>query len=626
MNYVNGTWLKKTKIPEDHASYGVGQIIDEKINIKIKEIIESCAKGNFTIGSDEQIVGDFYASFVDINHRNKQGISLLVNDLNRIKAIKDYDELTIYFAYANKFKINTPLQLNIWPDLKDAKRWTVYIDQNGLGLPDKEYYFANDEHTQQLRQKYERQIHDVFKLLEIEDPSKAAKTVFSIEKRLAEKHMSKEEALHYSKLYNVLSTKKLQELMPTFNWKNYLLEAGLKDRDSLVVEMLDYTKSLNGIINSISIEDWKTYLTWGLVSAMYRNLSQDVYDIYFNFRKDLYGVESPKPLWEQGVDLVNNDLGQLVVKLYGKKHVSEKTIEKVEEMILNIKQVFRDKIQDADWMAEKTKIEAIKKLDKLSFGVVYQKKWKDYSQLEIKKNDCYGNKKRLSQFEYDHALDNLDKPIDKYENEIRINSGYYESSLNMFMLGAGYIVPPFYDENTDDAVNYGALGSVIGHEIGHAFDRIGSDFDSEGNARDWWTDQDKNGFDSLSKKMIDQYSKYEVLDSLFINGEYTLNENMADLTSVVVPLHVYKNTIEGSESEVIGGFTPIQRFFTGYAQCWMIKRREESLRRQIATDPHSPPKYRVNGIVRNIPEFYDAFNVEKGDSLYLDPVDRVKIW
>jgi putative endopeptidase len=360
---------------------------------------------------------------------------------------------------------------------------------------------------------------------------------------------------------------------------------------------------------------------------MSSNLSEDIYELYFNFRKELFGITSQSPLWERGLNNVNDDLGQLVIKLYGKKHVSDKTIEEVYEMIENIKQAFRESIMESTWMQEETRQEMLKKLNNLSANVVYQKKWKDYSNLRIKRDDFFGNKIRYYLNEYQYALDNLDNPINKDETEIRINSASYDPSLNMFIIGAGYITSPYFNSNNDNAANYGALGNVIAHEIGHAFDKLGSEFDSSGNARNWWTEKDKSEFEKISQTLVDQFNQYEVLDNLYINGEYTLNENMADLTSIVIPLRAYRKTLKtNDEGPVLDGFTGIQRFFIAYAQTWMYKSREEYLKRQIATDPHAPVKFRVNGIVNNVNEFYKAFNLKVDDSLFLKPSDRVKLW
>ncbi len=627
MNYANGTWLKNTAIPNDRTQYGIGHLVDERINARIKIIIESCASGGFVMGSDEQIVGDYYQSFIDVETRNKKGISPLQSDIDKIDAISNYNELVTYFAYANKIGVETPLQLHIWPDLKDATRYNVYIQQSGLGLPEREYYFNSDNHSVHLRAKYLEFMQSSLQILDIENPSSTAEEIFLIEKRLAENYMKKEETRMYTKLYNVYDVKELIKLMPNFNWVNYLEEAGLKNRDSVVIEMIDYTMSLNSLINEIEITNWQNYLKWSLFRNMSSRLSENINELYFNFKKELFGFESQPPLWERGIRNVNDDLGQLIIKLYGEKHVSDKAIEEVYEMIENIKQAFRESIQESNWMEEETRKEMLKKLNAISAAVVYQKKWKDYSNLGIKRDDYFGNKKKYNLNEYQYALGNLDKQINKDETEIRINSARYDPSLNMFILGAGYITAPYYDTNSDAAANFGALGNTIGHEIGHAFDRLGAEFDSEGNVRNWWTEKDKSAFEKISQTLVNQFNQFEVLENLYINGEHTLNENMADLTGLVIPLRAYKKTLKkGGAGPVIDGFNGIQRFFIAYAQTWMYKAREEYLKRQVSIDPHAPAKYRVNGIVNNVGEFYNAFNLNADDTLFLEPSDRVKLW
>jgi len=627
MNYVNGTWLRETKIPDDYSSYGVGYIVDEKVNDRIKQIVENCASGDYEKGSDEQMVGDLYASYININRRNTLGLSPLQRDLEKIDSVHSHDDLAAYFGFASRRSGRLPIQLNIWPDLKDSNKLNVYLSQHGLGLPEREYYLANDKKSKKLRDKYKQLIASTFEMAGILDPESSAETVLSIEGSLAEKQMKKEEAKLYTKLYNVYRTDQLNKLMPDFNWNNYLAEAGLQNRDSIVVEMVDYTKALNNILISTSIKDWKSYLKWCLMDSAGYSLSEEFESLFFNFyQKELYGYKSKPPLWKRAVNRVDRNLGQLIVKLYGQKHVSPKAIKEVEEMIQFVKLAFAEGIKELEWMGSETKEKATEKLHKLSSLVVYPKKWRDFSKLNIHQDDYYGNTQRLTLFTYDYYLSKLDKPLDKDDTEISLFSGSYDGSFNTFKIGATFLLPPYFDENAENAVNYGGIGSVIGHEMGHAFDNIGSSFDGDGNVVDWWTDSDKNAFNNMSEKLIAQFDQYIVLDSLSVNGKYTVSENMADLTSVVIPLKAYELSRSAKTGPKLDNFSALQRFLISYGQIWMFNPTEERLRNQIATDSHAPEHLRVNGIVRNVLEFYEAFDVKEGDSLYLAPKDRVKIW
>ncbi|MBT8263893.1 MAG: M13 family peptidase [Muriicola sp.] len=626
--YVNGTWVKNTEIPDDKASYGIGYIVYEESEDNVKKIIEESAAGDFAAGSDEQKVGDLYKSYMDLEKRNELGVTPLTSEFDKIDALSSYDDLATYFAYANKYRINVPLGLFVYQDFKDPTIYTVYTWQSGLGLPDREYYLKEDDRSVEIRAKYLEHIEKMFDLSGISDAKAAAATAMNLETKLAEKHMEKEKTRNLVALYNMFPVDTLSNIMPAFNWTAYLKEAGMDKQEKLGVLMLDYSKALDKIITSTDLNTWKTYLKWSVIDAYASRLNEalDVQNWEF-YSKELRGTKEQRPLWRRGVGSVNGTMGEVVGKVYVKKHFPPEAKERMGTLVSNLLKAYEVSIKELDWMSEDTKVEALDKLSKFTPKIGYPDKWKEYD-FEIKGDDLYGNLRRSSLYEYNRELAKLGQPIDKDEwgmNPQTVNA-YYNPTLNEIVFPAAILQPPFFDLNADDAVNYGAIGAVIGHEIGHGFDDTGSTFDGDGAMRNWWTDTDKEEFKKRTGALIEQYNQYEVLPGLNINGEFTLGENIGDLGGLSIALKAYKMSLNGAEAAEMDGFTGEQRVFIGYAQAWRNKARDESIRVQINTDPHSPADYRVNGIVRNIPEFYTAFDVKEGDSLYLAPEQRVKIW
>jgi putative endopeptidase len=626
--YVNGTWVKNTEIPDDKASYGIGYIVYEESEDNVKKIIEESAAGDFAAGSDEQKVGDLYKSYMDLEKRNEIGVTPLTSEFDKIEALSSYDDLATYFAYANKYGINVPIGLFVYQDFKDPTIYTVYTWQSGLGLPDREYYLKEDDRSVEIRAKYLEHIEKMFDLSGVSDAKVAATTVINLETKLAEKHMEKEKTRNLVALYNMFPVDTLSNIMPKFNWTAYLKEAGMDKQEKLGVLMLDYTKALDDIITSTDLNTWKTYLKWSVIDANASRLNEALNQQNWEFySKELRGTKEQRPLWRRGVGTVNGTMGEVVGKVYVKKHFPPEAKERMGTLVNNLLKAYEVSIKELDWMSEDTKVEALDKLSKFTPKIGYPDKWKEYD-FEIKGDDLYGNLRRSSLYEYNRELAKLGQPIDKDEwgmNPQTVNA-YYNPTLNEIVFPAAILQPPFFDLNADDAVNYGAIGAVIGHEIGHGFDDTGSTFDGDGAMRNWWTDSDKEEFKKRTGALIEQYNQYEVLPGLNVNGEFTLGENIGDLGGLSIALKAYKMSLNGAEAAEMDGFTGEQRVFIGYAQAWRNKARDEALRVQINTDPHSPADFRVNGIVRNIPEFYTAFDVKEGDSLYLAPEQRVKIW
>jgi len=627
--YVNGAWMKTAKIPADKSSYGAFDMLYDQSQKDVKAIIEEAAKGNSAEGSDEQKIGDYYASFMDRKGRDAKGIAPIQPELKAIDAIASYDDLAAYFGKANRAGVAIPFSVSVMSDFKDPTKHTLVTWQGGLGLPEREYYLSNDTKMTDIRQKYVAHIEKMFQLTNMPNAAESAAKIMALETALASQQMKKEDTRDIVKLYNVYAVKDLKTLMPDFNWTAMLKNAGVAQEKKLVVTQVDYTKSLNNLIKNTPIDTWKTYLKWGVINGSAGLLTTALDKQNFEFYgKNLYGTESQQEDWKRAVEMVNGGLGEVVGKVYVKKHFSPEAKERMTQMVKNLLKAYAESIKTLDWMSAATKKEALKKVDNFMIKIGYPDKWRDYSALKIAKNDLYGNATRATEFEYNRNLAKLGKPVDRTEwgmNPQTVNA-YYNPSLNEIVFPAAILKPPFFDLNADDAVNYGGIGAVIGHEIGHGFDDQGSAFDGTGTLKNWWTPQDLAAFKKRTSALVEQYNSFKAFPDLNVNGAFTLGENIGDLGGLSIAIKAYKATLNGKEAPVMDGFTGMQRVFLGWGQVWAEKIREEALRSQIANDPHSPALFRVNGTVRNVPEFYEAFNIKPTDSLYLAPEKRVKIW
>jgi putative endopeptidase len=627
--YVNGTWLKKNKIPADKSSYGVFDMLIDKSQKDVKEIIEEAAKQNAAEGSDEQKIGDFFASYMDMKKRNELGIKPLKPWFDKIDKIQSYSDLAAYFGESNKTSLNSPIVFYVSEDLKDPTKYVVSSWQAGLSLPEREYYLNTDKNSLDILNKYSVHMQKMFELAKIPNAAENAKTVLNLEKQIASFHMTKEETRDASKLYNKFEVSKLTSLMPDFDWKRFISAAGYKNLKSVIISQTEFTKNMNGVIKSTSIETWKTYLKWCVIDGMANRLNEAMDKQNFEFYgKVLRGTEKQEELWKRGVNSVNGSLGEIVGKVYVKKHFTPEAKQRMEELVSNLLKAYENSINELDWMSAKTKKEALKKLKKITVKIGYPNKWRDYSKLDVKKDDYLGNVQRSIEFEYERMLNKLGKPVDRTEWGMtpQTVNAYYNPSLNEIVFPAAILQKPFFNMEADDAVNYGAIGGVIGHEIGHGFDDQGATFDGDGVMRNWWTESDLNAFKKRTGALVEQYNGFKVFPDLNVNGEFTLGENIGDLGGLSIAIKAYQLSLNGKEAPKMDGFTGSQRVLIGWAQVWLNKEREESLRAQVASDPHSPSKFRINGVVRNVPEFYEAFNVKKTDSLYLAPEKRVKIW
>lgn len=627
--FMNGTWIKETEIPADRSSYGGSSILRDESQADVKVIVEESATGDFAKGTDEQKVGDLYKSYLDMETRNKLGVTPLASAFEQIDAIANYDDLAVFMAAGNKRGLSMPIDIGQLADWNDSSKYSMIVTQGGLGLPDREYYTKADEKSDELRAAYVEHIKKMFDLVGLPDGAAAAQTVMAFETRLAEQNMTKEDTRNRKQNYQTFARENWRDVMPQFSWDVWLAEVGVVELDSLVLYMVDYLSALDGIIQDTDLDTWKTYLTWNVINSDAGILNEELDQQNFEFYgKTLSGTEEQRPMWRRGVNAVNGSLGEVVGKVYVAKHFPPEAKERMEQLVGNLVLAYEKSIKELDWMSEETKVEALRKLSKFSPKIGYPDEWRDYSALDIEADDLYGNLTRAALAEHQRQIDRHNGPVDRGEwgmTPQTVNADY-DPALNQIVFPAAILQPPFFDLAADDAVNYGAIGAVIGHEVGHGFDDQGSSFDGDGALRNWWTDEDRAEFEKRTAALIAQYNAFAPFDDLHVNGEFTLGENIGDLGGITIGLLAYQMSLNGEEPPVIDGFTGVQRVFLGFSQVWRSKSREEALRRQIATDPHAPAIYRANGSVRNVPQWYAAFNVEEGDALYLPPEDRVKIW
>ena len=628
-SYVNGSWVAQTEIPADKGRYGVFDVLRDESQDAVKEIIEESATGDFEKGTDEQKVGDMYKSFLDWDTRNARGLKPFQPELDRINAIADYDDLAVYFAETVKRNLDAPFGLGQVADFKDPTVYMIYAAQSGLGLPDREYYLKDDEKSVEIRNKYVAHIEKMYELAELADGAAAAQTIMALETRLAEKNMTKEESRNWTANYNKVPLEDLPSIMPNFNWDGYVAEVGLQDIDAIVIFMTDYLKALDGIIVNTDLDTWKAYLTWTALNLTASLLTRELDEQNFEFYgKALSGTEEQQEDWRRAVNTVNGALGEVVGKVYVKKHVPPEAKERMLELVGNLVKAYEKSIKELDWMGDETKAEALDKLSKFTPKIGYPDVWRDYTALEVEADDYYGNIQRAALAEYQRIIDRQGGPVDRTEWGMtpQTVNAYYMPPLNEIVFPAAILQWPFFDMDADDAMNYGAIGAVIGHEIGHGFDDSGSTFDGDGVMRNWWTDEDRAEFEKRTGALVAQYTEFKPFDDLAVNGEFTLGENIGDLGGITIGLLAYQMSLNGEEPPVIDGYTGVQRVFLGYGQVWRGIYRDETLRLQIGTDPHSPAMYRTNGAVRNVSEWYTAFDITEDDSMYLPPEERVKIW
>jgi len=627
--YVNGTWIKNTVIPADKSSYGVGRIVHEKSQEDVKSIIEEAAAANKAVGTDEQKVGDLYAAYLDMTRRDELGIAPLAPEFQKIDAIASQKDLAEYFGYASIYGYGNPISLFVESDMKNPTVYALYTYQGGLGLPDREYYLTDADKFPEIRKAYVEHIAAMLELAGLKNGDKLAKDIMILETAIAGKHIKKEEARDIVKMYNNYSVDSLDGVMTRFEFRQFLSGAGVNNLERIIVSQPTFVLAMNDLVQATKLDTWKTYLKWHVVNARAAQLTSAMDEQNFKFYgTTLTGRTEQQPAWRRGVDVVNGNLGEVVGKVYVSRHFPAEAKERMNKLVGNLIEAYKVSINELDWMGSETKMQALDKLSKFNPKIGYPDKWKDYSAVSIAKDNLVGSLASAELANHNEQVGRIGKPIDKtaWQMTPQTVNAYYDPTKNEIVFPAAILQPPFFDLNADDAVNYGAIGAVIGHEIGHGFDDQGSTFNGDGELKDWWTEKDKEEFKKRTGALVSQYNEFKVFSDLNVNGEFTQGENIGDLGGLSIALKAYKMSLNGKDEPVMDGFNGTQRVFLGWAQAWRHKAREQSLRMQVNTDPHSPALFRVNGVVRNIPEFYEAFGVKPGDSLYLAPEQRVKIW
>ncbi|WP_281560179.1 M13 family metallopeptidase [Thalassomonas sp. RHCl1] len=628
--YINGGWLKSHDIPSNKTTIGSFYDLRDKADDDVKAIIEELADAkSLKNGSDEQKVADLFRSYMDTAERDAQGIKPIQHILDVINNIDDKDQLASFFAKYDALGIANPLGFYISIDAKNSSRYASHIWQSGLGLPDRDYYFNEAERFVKLRSGYLTHIENMYKLAGLTDGQTAAKTIMDLESQLAEHHWTRVESRNSEKRYNKFATADLSSLTDGFNWQAYLAAMGVAGEKDIIINQPDFVKAFGTIFAETSLEDWKSYLTFHTLSSFASYLGQDIVNEDFDFfSKQLNGRQEQRPLWKRGVAVVNNNLGEVIGKVYVGRHFTPQAKSRMSTLVENLRSSYGQSIDELEWMSKETQKAAHVKLAAFTPKIGYPDKWEDYSSLTIKGNDLVGNIIRSRTVSSQKQLEKLSGPIRKWEWGMtpQTVNAYYSPTRNEIVFPAAILQPPFFNMAADDAVNYGGIGAVIGHEMGHGFDDQGSKYDAEGNLRNWWSEQDLAEFAKRTKSLVDQYQGYKVFDDLHVNGELTLGENIGDLSGVTIAYKAYKASLDGKEAPVIDGLTGDQRFFMGYAQIWRSKMVEKTMRNRVATDPHSPGEFRALGSLSNMNEFYEAFDVKEGDAMYLPPEKRVKIW
>ncbi|AOE50436.1 M13 family metallopeptidase [Kangiella sediminilitoris] len=626
--HVNGKWLKEFEIPADKSNYGSFTKLAEQAKEDVREIIEEAAQTKAEKGSEEQQVGDLFESYMNTAKLEELGTKPLQPELERINSIENLSDLSEYIAYAQMVS-TSPFSTYVYVDAKQPDTYITQMNQSGLGLPSRDSYLKEDEKSQKIRDQYVEHIAKMFELAGVEGGEEKAATVMGLETSIAQKHWPKEKLRNPVARYNKMSFADLQNTMSNIDWNRWQENSMLEGVESVIVGQPDYFAALNGMLKDVPLEDWKTYFQWHAITNSASFLNKAMEQENFRFYKGvLSGVEEQEPRWKRGVNVINGTLGEVVGKIYVKKHFKPEAKERMVELVENLRRAYAQGIKELDWMSEDTKQQALDKLSKFTPKIGYPDKWKDYSELEIKEDDLFGNMKRARLVSVKKNREKLGQPIDRTEwfmTPQTVNA-YYNPVMNEIVFPAAILQPPFFNMEADDAVNYGGIGAVIGHEMGHGFDDSGAQYDGDGKLRNWWTEEDLKEFEKRTDKLVAQYNNFTVLDGVHVNGEFTQGENIGDLGGLTIAYKAYQLSKEGEEAPVIDGLTGDQRVFYGWAQVWRRKYRDAELRKRIDTDPHSPSEFRANGTVRNMPEFYEAFDVEPTDDMYLEPEKRVKIW
>ena len=633
-SYANGGWLKRNPIPPAYSSWGIGNVVQEEIRERLKKINDVALKANAPKGSASQKIGDFYYSGLDSAGIEKAGLAPLQSQLSLIDQIKDKNEILNAAALLTTNGTRNIIGARVEQDDKNSSKMMVQLGQTGLGLPNRDYYFKTDARTTRIRNDYTtKYLPNLLALsgLDEQKASDAAKSIYNIEKFLAENSRKLEDLRDPYLNYHKMTVAEFNKLTPGIEWNDLFERLRYKAVDSVIVGQPEYYQAVNKALTDFSVNDWKSYLRFKLISSYAPYLNNALVEENFRFGgKVLRGQKEQLPRWKRVLDNENGLMGELLGQLFVKEYFPEKSKERYVAMVEAIRLAYKEHIEKLDWMSPETKQKALAKLNAIHPKVGYPDQWKDFSTLVISRESYAGNVMSARHWSYMVNADKLGKPVNHKEWNMSpqtYNANYSPSNNEITLPAAQFLIPGIKDDEVDDAVAYGyAAASTIGHEITHGFDDEGRQYDLHGNLKAWWTPQDSVKFSQRAQMLVDQFNNYVVLDSLHVNGKATLGENIADLGGIVLGLDAFKKTQQYKEGKKINGLTPLQRFFLGYALGWLGHERDEVLANQILTDVHAPGFLRVNGPFSDVPEFYKAFNIKKGDKMWLDPDKRVRIW
>ena len=628
--FANGGWLDSTEIPEIYSGYTVYHQVREEAEVALRIIIEEATESRGEGGTESQQVGDIYNSWMDVETINSLGIGPVQAKLDRVAAIDSPETLVVTMAELNRAGVEMPFGFYVYPDLKNSTSYAVYFSQDGITMPSRDYYIElENENFSPARRALPGYIAGMLALAEKENPGAAADRVYRLETAIAKVQWDSVENRDPEKTYNPYPVENLSELGGNIDWAAVREVTGLEAVDKLIIHQPSYFEALDHMIVEVPLETWKDYLTFRVLDGAAPHLDETTAQTRFDYRnRILNGQQEERPRWKRGISVVNSLVGEAVGKLYVAEYFPPEAKTKMEELVENVIATLDESLDELEWMSVETRAKAREKLSKFTPKIGYPDEWKDYSKLQIVAGDHAGNLARSNEWDHQRDLEKLGKPVDNKEWGMtpQTVNAYYSPAKNEIVFPAARLQPPFFQLNADDAINYGAVGGVIGHEISHGFDDKGSKFDGDGNLVNWWTEEDRMAFEQRTNVLVEQYNAFEPVEGMTVNGELTLGENIGDLSGIAMAYRAYIRSLDGQEPPVIDGLTGPQRFFIGYAMSRKGKYQEEAIINRIASDSHSPLKYRVIGPYRNIDAFHEAFETREGDGMWLSPEQRVRLW
>ena len=627
--FGGGAWLKATPIPADKSNYGTFTRLADDAEATIRDLIEALAqRPDLPMGSTDQKIGNFYSAYMDVEQIESVGLQPLVAPLSRIAVMQTTRDVVRYMGAAQRLGVAHPIAFYVTPDARESSRYIAALYQNGLTMPDRDYYLDPDAKYVAFRGAFTRYVEELLTAAGEADAADAARRVAALETRIAEYHWTKVQNRDPIKSYNKLTLAELRKLAPAIDWSAMLEGLGATP-SAINVRQPSFVAGLGKLVRSVPVADWRLYFKFRLLDEYAPYLAARFDTLHFAFHKrTLQGTTAQPPRWQRAVQTMGGVMGELLGQKYVEREFSAADKARVQALVGNLLAAFGSSIEQLEWMGPETRAAAKAKLAKISVKIGYPDVWRDFSALVVSGSDLIGNLRRASEFEINRQLNRIGRPVDRTEwfmTPQTVNA-YYSPNLNEIVFPAAILQPPFFDAQADDAVNFGGIGAVIGHEISHAFDDQGRQYDGDGNLRDWWTFDDGVRFKQRASQLVAQYGTFTVLDGQKLNGELTLGENIGDLSGLAVAFKAYQLSLGGAPAPVIDGFTGPQRFFLGWAQVWRRQYRDEELLRRVLTDPHSPSEFRANGTASNLDAFQEAFDLQPGDRLYRAPEERVKIW